>query len=196
MQDAVSRSGESNPDAFALATQDERGRPAVRYVLCRGLNGSDGYLVFYTNRNSAKGRELARTPYASAAFYWDALQRQARISGPVVPSPDEESDAYFARRPRLSQIAAWASDQSAPIVDRASLLAKLEERSRRFGGADGDQPIPRPPHWGGYRLYAEAVELWVGSRGRAHDRALWQREVSLRDPSLRGGPWRSTRLQP
>ena len=196
LQDAVSRSGQMNPDAIALATDDENGLPSVRYVLCRKIDTTDGSISFYTNRDSAKGRGLARTPYASAAFYWDAMQRQARISGPVVRSPEEESDAYFAGRARLSQIAAWASRQSEPIASRDELLKRLREETDRFGGIDGNDPIPRPSNWGGYRLYAQSVELWVGSRGRAHDRVLWERNLEETGSTFRGEAWRSSRLQP
>jgi pyridoxamine 5'-phosphate oxidase len=173
-----------NPDAIALATADADGRPALRMVLCRGFDAGGGSIVWYTNRRSRKGRELAARPWASAAFFWDAPQRQARLEGPVAPATDAESDAYFASRPRNAQISAWASDQSEPIASRAALLAKLHATETRFAGTD---PIPRPPHWGGYRLRAERVELWVGSAGRAHDRVSWERTPL---------GWAATRLQP
>jgi pyridoxamine 5'-phosphate oxidase len=173
-----------NPDVLALATADADGRPAVRMVLCRGFDPADGSLVFYTNRRSRKGRELAARPWASAAFLWDAVQRQARLEGRVALATDAESDAYFASRPRNAQISAWASDQSEPIASREALLAKLRDTEARFAGTD---PLPRPPHWGGYRLRAERVELWVGSAGRAHDRVRWERTAI---------GWTPTRLQP
>jgi pyridoxamine 5'-phosphate oxidase len=173
-----------NPDAVALATADEAGHPAVRMVLCRGFDPEDGSIVWYTNRRSRKGRELAAQPWASAAFFWDGTQRQARLEGPVAFATDAESDAYFASRPRNAQISAWASDQSEPIASRHALLEKLRDTEARFASTD---PVPRPPHWGGYRLRAERVELWVGSAGRAHDRVRWER-------AARG--WSATRLQP
>ena len=173
-----------NPDAIALATAGDDGRPSLRMVLCRGFDAADGSIVWYTNRRSRKGRELAVQPWASAMFFWDAVQRQARLEGPVALATDAESDAYFASRPRNAQISAWASDQSEPIASRQALLEKLRDTEARFAGTD---PVPRPPHWGGYRLRAEHVELWVGSAGRAHDRVRWERSAS---------GWTSTRLQP
>ena len=196
LADAAERSGQSNPDAIALASVDADGAPDARMVLCRGYDAEQGFLVFYTNRESTKGRELAARPHACAVFYWDALSRQARVSGLVEPSPDAESDAYFAGRPRLSQIAAWASQQSQPLASREVLLARIEATAQRFGGADSGPTVPRPPHWGGYRLWAERVELWVGSEGRAHDRVLWTRGLSRAGASWSGGPWQHTRLQP
>lgn len=184
-----------NPDAMALATVGADGRPSLRLVLCRGFEPDPGYLVFYTNRNSRKGTELAALGYAAATFHWDTLQRQVRIEGPVVRSPDPESDAYFASRPRESQIAAWASQQSQPIASREALLARLAAAQEEFGASE-ELPIPRPPFWGGYRLWVESAELWVGSAGRAHDRARWQRRVDRGEDGLRLGPWGHDRLQP
>ncbi len=196
LADAVEHSGQSNPDAIALASVDSEGAPCARMLLCRGFDAEQGFLVFYTNRESAKGRELAARPQASAVFYWDALSRQARVSGQIEPSPDAESDAYFAGRHRLSQISAWTSRQSQPLASRAELLAQLDATAQRFGGAESGPPIPRPPHWGGYRLWAAHVELWVGSEGRAHDRTLWTRELTRAGGGWSGGPWQHTRLQP
>jgi pyridoxamine 5'-phosphate oxidase len=194
--DAAERSGQSNPDAIALASVNAEGAPDARMVLCRGYDAEQGFLSFYTNKESPKARELAARPQACAVFYWDALMRQARVSGPVEPAPDADSDAYFASRHRLSQISAWTSRQSQPLESRAALMAGLEATARRFGGAETGPPIPRPPHWGGYRLWASRIELWVGSDGRAHDRALWTRELSRAGASYSGGPWQHVRLQP
>ncbi len=195
---AEARSGkvQRNPGAMSLATVDEEGRPSLRTVLCRGFDEEAGFVVFYTNRRSQKGRQLAARPRAAAQFHWDALQRQARLEGPVVPSPDEESDAYVAGRPRLAQIAAWASEQSESFASRAALLERLAETARRFGGDDAGPPVPRPPHWGGYRLFPERVELWVGSEGRAHDRARWERPLRSEGAGFAGSPWSLARLQP
>lgn len=196
LAEAAERSGQSNPDAMALATVDASGAPQVRLVLCRGFDPRRGRLVFYTNRESPKGRELAANPVASAVFHWDALSRQARVSGPVTPVPDAESDAYFARRHRLSQIAARASRQSEPIASREALLAKLRAEAERFGGFETGDPIPRPPQWGGFALLARRVELWVGSQGRAHDRAAWERRVADARADPGAAPWSVERLQP
>jgi pyridoxamine 5'-phosphate oxidase len=175
-----------NPDAICLATAGADGVPHARMVLCRGLDVARGSLAFYTNRHSAKGRDLADRGEASAVFYWDHDARQAIVTGHVEHVADAESDAYWTTRPRLSQLAAWASAQSEPIASRAALLAQLEAVSARFG-AESSRPVPRPEHWGGYRIVARRVELWSGSEGRMHDRAQWTR-------AARG--WGSTRLQP
>ena len=195
LHEAIRWRVQPNPSAMSVATVDADGRPSLRLVLCRGFEPEPGCLVFYTNRQSRKGSELASSPRAAACFHWDALQRQARIEGPVTLSPDEESDAYFARRPRPSQIAAWASQQSRTIPSRKHLLDELARTEARFGGPDGP-PVPRPPHWGGYRLHAERVELWVGSENRAHDRALWERTLDPTTDGFRAGEWSSSRLQP
>jgi pyridoxamine 5'-phosphate oxidase len=196
LRDARERSGQPNPDAMALATVDAAGEPRARMVLCRGFDALRGQLVFYTNRESAKGRELAARPFAAAVFHWDALARQARIDGPVRLAPDALSDAYFAGRPRDSQIAAWASRQSAPIASRRALLDEIEAAAERFGGVDAGPPVPRPPHWGGYLLVARRVELWVGCEGRAHDRAEWERVLGDPATATADSGWRVRRLQP
>lgn len=181
-----------NPTAMTVATADSNGHPSARVLLCRGVEPDPGYFVFYSNRRSRKGAELRPGAHAAAVFHWDVLRRQIRIEGPVVHSPDSESDAYFATRPRPSQIAAWASDQSEPIESRSALLDRLHQCDRRF--ADG--PIPRPPYWGGYRLYCRLVELWVGAEGRAHDRAQWVRALLRQGDGFSGGNWELSRLQP
>jgi pyridoxamine 5'-phosphate oxidase len=196
LREARERSGQQNPDAMAVATVDDAGEPRARMVLCRGFDVERGHLVFYTHRESAKGRELAAQPVAAAVFHWDALSRQARISGPVALAPDAMSDAYFAGRPRASQIAAWASRQSAPIASRRALLDRLEAAAARFGGLEAGLPVPRPPNWGGYILVARRVELWVGSEGRAHDRAEWERAASGDPARIDDALWKVRRLQP
>lgn len=195
LAEAAGRSGQANPEAMALATVDASGTPHVRMVLCRGFDARRGRLVFYTHRESPKGRQLAGHPVASAVFHWDALSRQARVTGPVSATPDAESDAYFAGRDRLSQISAWTSRQSAPIASREELLARLAATAERFGGFEAGDPVPRPPHWGGYALVARRVEMWVGSPGRVHDRAAWERAI---DPGadLQDASWSVQRLQP
>ena len=182
-------SGAVNPDAMVVGTLDEHGHPRARTVLCRGVDTVRGALMFYTNRESAKGRQLASRARASATFYWDALGRQLCSSGVVEPATDAESDAYWNTRPRLSQLAARGSRQSQPIASRAALLAQINDEAERFGGVDGTASVPRPAHWGGYRIVLERVELWVGSHGRAHDRVLWERPHE-------GAAWRFGRLQP
>jgi pyridoxamine 5'-phosphate oxidase len=193
-----------NATAFTLATVDAVGHPAARMVIGRGFDATAGWLVFYTDRESDKGEQLAKVPYASCVFYWGALERQIRLDGPITWAPDADSDAYWATRPLDAQIATVASDQSRPLRSRAAYLERIAEIARR-GGA-----VPRPVRWGGYRVWAEKVELWVGQPARAHDRARWTRELtaegvwgsSVAGPprpmaaGFKGGAWSSTRLQP
>jgi pyridoxamine 5'-phosphate oxidase len=191
-EDARSRQLQPNPDAMVLATATVDGGPSARVVLLKRLVVDPGYVVFYTNYDSRKGRELEANPRAAAVVHWDALGRQVRLEGTVSVSPPEESDAYFGSRPLDSRIGAWASLQSQPLDARATLLARVAAESARLG-AD----VPRPPHWGGYRLWPEAVELWTEGEFRIHDRARWTRKLALESPAaFRGGPWHATRLYP
>jgi pyridoxamine 5'-phosphate oxidase len=174
--------GHRLPNAFALATADDQGRPSVRLVLLRGV-GPDG-IRFHTNRASPKGRDLAANPRAAAVFWWERTHRQVRASGLVQPLPEEESDAYWASRPAGHQLAAWASAQSEPIGDRSELESKVSELATRFG----DDPIPRPAWWGGYLLAPDVVELWESREDRLHDRIEYRRRAD--------GGWEWRRLQP
>jgi len=176
---------------MTLATVDPDGRPSARMVICRGFDARAGWVVFYTDRESAKGQALDLNPRAALVFNWDAHERQARLDGPVMLVPDADADAYWQSRPRDARVVAAASDQSRPISSRAAFLAKIEEESRRY-----ETDIPRPKRWCGYRVWAERVELWVGQPARAHDRALWIRVLTPAGTGFTGGPWRSTRLQP
>jgi pyridoxamine 5'-phosphate oxidase len=195
-----------NPNAMVLATSSRDGRPSARVVLCKDVVPQPGYIVFYTNYFSAKGRQLKDNPRAAAVMHWDALHRQVRIEGQIVAAPAADSDAYFATRAWQSRIGAWASEQSEPIRSRAQLLEAVRETARRFGAPTPGSPgaddslkvtIPRPPHWGGYRLWAETVELWVEGAARIHDRACWQRTLeALPAGSFRAKAWLATRLQP
>jgi len=186
--DEVRAGGLANPDAMCLATVDPDGAPRARMVLCRSLDVGAGWIGFYTNRRSVKAHEIAGNPQASAVFHWEEpAARQVIVSGRVELAPDDDSDAYWATRPRLSQLSAWASEQSRPIASRAALMMQLTKMTQRFGESDADGPVPRPSHWGGYRIVASRVELWVGSAGRIHDRALYLRS---------GHGWTSMRLQP
>ena len=177
--------------AMALATVDPDGRPSARMVICRGFDVDAGWLVFYSDRDSGKGRALAAHPRAALVFHWEALERQVRIEGPVTPAPDAQVDAYWRTRPVDARIAAIASEQSRPIASREALLARVAEVTRRYGG----EP-PRPERWMGYRVWAEQVELWVGQPARVHDRAGWTRALAPAAGGFSGGPWRSTRLAP
>jgi pyridoxamine 5'-phosphate oxidase len=195
-----------NPNAMVIATVAPDGQPSARVVLCKEIVPQPGYLVFYTNYQSRKGHQLTQNPRAAAVMHWDALHRQVRVEGPVVKAPEADSEAYFASRPWQSRLAAWASEQSEPIAGRKELHAAVVKAAQRFGtplpddaAAEGaaDQPVPRPPHWGGFRLWAESVELWVEGEARLHDRARWTRSLAKRPDGLfETGPWTSTRLQP
>jgi pyridoxamine 5'-phosphate oxidase len=195
--DATARRAQPNPDAMVLATANADGKPSARVVLCKRIDPS-GYLVYFTNYTSRKGTELAARPRAAVVFHWDALHRQVRIEGPVVRSPASESDDYFASRPVASRVGAWASRQSQPLASRAELAAEVERFSRQFGvDSAGQAHVPRPPHWGGFRLWIESIELWVEGPGRIHDRAVWSRDLTAHDDlGYVGGTWRATRLNP
>jgi len=202
LAEASAKLRQPNPNAMTLATATPDGRPSARVVLCKDIVADPGYVVFYTNYHSRKGRELEGNPRAAAVMHWDSLGRQVRLEGLVDQAPAPESDAYFASRALQSRIGAWASAQSEPVGSRAQLLAAVQEAARRFGVTPGsDAPaeriVPRPPHWGGYRLWAEAVELWVQGDARIHDRARWSRALRRApDGRIEGGRWSATRLQP
>jgi pyridoxamine 5'-phosphate oxidase len=196
-----------NPNAMALATLDQTGALATRIVLCKAFVVDPGYFVFYTNYESAKGRAMLANPRVAAVMHWDSLGMQLRCEGVAVKSPATESDAYFASRSWGSQLGAWGSDQSRPIATRAALIGQVRERANALGielGADtntlsGDStpPIPRPPHWGGFRIWPSAVELWRDGAERIHDRARWERSITpLDDHNFACGSWTASRLQP
>ena len=179
-----------NSTSMALATVDPDGRPTARMVICRGFDVRQGWLVFYTDRDSDKGAALAAHPRAAVIFHWDVVERQIRIEGPVTHAPDRDSDAYWASRPADARVAASASEQSRPLASRAILLRRVGELDARGGD------VPRPKRWGGYRVWAERVELWVGQPARVHDRARWVRALSADGDGFAGGPWSATRLMP
>jgi pyridoxamine 5'-phosphate oxidase len=196
-----------NPNAMNLATVGADARPSARVVLCKAFVPDPGYLVFYTNYKSRKVGELRVNPLVAVTFHWDALGRQVRIEGNAVFSPAEESDAYFASRDPGSQLGAWGSDQSAPLASRDALLRQLAARGKELGLtleadtqsiAGADRPaIARPPHWGGVRVWASAVELWIEGADRIHDRARWERRLEQDDGhGFTTGEWQGTRLQP
>ncbi len=164
------RSEPNDPNAVALATADAEGRPSVRMVLLKG-HGPDGFVI-YTNRESRKAGELAVNPQGALLFHWKSLRRQIRIEGPVTHATDAESDAYFASRGRDSRIGAWASDQSSPLDSRETFERRVEEMTAKFDGQD----VPRPPHWGGYRIVPTAIEFWQDRAHRLHERRLFTRE--------------------
>jgi pyridoxamine 5'-phosphate oxidase len=206
LADAWAARRQPNPNAMVLATATPEGHPAARVVLCKDIVAQPGYVVFYTNYQSSKGRQLEDNPRAAAVMHWDALHRQVRIEGTVVTGTAAESDAYFASRSWDKRIGAWASAQSEPVPSRAELERSVAAAAQRFGtplpgspGADASLKldVPRPPHWGGYHLWADAVELWVEGTARIHDRARWTRTLRpAPGGAFEAGAWQVTRLQP
>jgi pyridoxamine 5'-phosphate oxidase len=169
------------PNAMTLATVTPEGRPSARVVLLKGFD--ERGFVFYTNYEGRKAREMEANPYAALVFYWGELERQVRVEGRVARVAEEESDAYFASRPRGSRLGAWASEQSRPVEGREALESRLRELEAEYSGRD----VPRPPFWGGYRVEPDAVEFWQGRENRLHDRFVYRRA---------GGGWEVGRLQP
>jgi pyridoxamine 5'-phosphate oxidase len=159
----------NDANAMALATAGADGQPHVRMVLLKG-HDPQGF-VFYTNEESAKANDLAQNPRAALLFHWKSLRRQVRIEGKVEPVSSAKSDEYFASRSRDSQLGAWASDQSRPLDSRETFENRFEEMGRRFEGGD----VPRPPHWGGYRVIPERIEFWTDRAHRLHERRLFTR---------------------
>lgn len=173
----------NDANAMALATADARGRPSVRMVLLKGHDRAG--FVFYTNRESRKGDDLAANGQAGLLFHWKSLRRQVRVEGRVERVADADSDAYFASRPRESQLGAWASDQSRPLPARATFDERYAAAEARFAGQD----VSRPPHWGGYRVIADAIEFWQDRAYRLHERRLFTRAAE-------GGAWQEGLLFP
>jgi pyridoxamine 5'-phosphate oxidase len=159
----------NDPNAMTLATATPEGRPSARMVLLKGWDRSG--FVFYTNLESRKGGELAANPQVALLFHWKSLKRQIRIEGAAVPVSDAEADAYFASRPRLSRLGAWASDQSRPLDSRASLAGRVAALELRYAVGE----IPRPPHWSGFRVVPSAFEFWQDAAFRLHDRQVFRR---------------------
>jgi len=169
-------------ETMTLATATPQGRPSARAVLLRGLDARG--FAFFTNYESRKGRELEANPWAALVFTWLPLRRQLRVAGRVVRLSEEESDAYFATRLRGAQLGAWASAQSRPLADRAELERSWQALDERYGGT----VVPRPSHWGGYRVEPDEVEFWEGRDSRLHDRITYTRTPD--------GGWRRERLAP
>jgi pyridoxamine 5'-phosphate oxidase len=179
--DEALAAGLYEPNAMTVATAAPNGRPSARVVLLKGFD-ERGY-VFYTNYEGRKGRELEENPRAALLFYWGELERQVRVEGTVSRVSKEESDAYYASRPRGSRLGAWASEQSRTVEGREVLEDRIEDLEAEYEGRE----VPRPPFWGGYRVVPEVVEFWQGRENRLHDRIVYRR---------RGAGWRIERLQP
>ncbi|MEM6511442.1 MAG: pyridoxamine 5'-phosphate oxidase [Pseudomonadota bacterium] len=203
LREAERRADQPNPNAMTVATVADDGRPSARVVLCKAFAADPGYVVFYTNYESRKAHEVFAQRDVAVVFHWDAMGRQVRLEGVAEASPIEESDAYFATRGVGSRLGAWGSDQSRPLESRDALLRQIKRRAKELGiqldehgvpipGAD----VPRPPHWGGIRIWPRRVELWVDGADRIHDRAVWERELDLSGESIVPGAFTGQRLQP
>lgn len=177
-----------DPAACVLATADEAGRPSARYVLCRHAD-ADGFVI-YTNLESRKASDLTVNPFGALVFGWLEMNRQIRVEGPVAVVDDAVADAYWATRPRGSQIGAWASDQSEVVADRAELERHRDEAIERFGPDEAAGPVPRPAHWSGLRIGMDRVEFWQGRPDRLHDRFEYRR------PEHGSDAWEIDRLAP
>lgn len=173
----------NDPNSMALATADASGAPDVRMVLMKDFSAAG--FTFYSNSESAKGVQLGANPQAALCFYWKSLRRQVRVRGPIASVSDEEADAYFQSRDRGARIGAWASEQSRPLPDRLALEKRVAEFALKFGLG----PVPRPPHWRGYRLVPLAIEFWRDRPFRLHDRLVFERAGPA-------APWSKRRLFP
>jgi len=199
--DAKASEKYDDPNAMSLASATLDGVPSSRIVLCKAMD--DTRIVFYTNYEGRKGREILANPRVAAVFHWPHANRQARVEGIVEVGIEAESEAYFASRPMLSKLGAWASRQSAPMASRSDLVDAVGETVARFGKELAMHPsgstIPKPPFWGGFQIFPNAVELWAGAKGgRLHDRARWTRTLAGTkgcDPSG-WSAWSATRLFP
>lgn len=179
--DEAKRSELNDPNAMSLATSTPDGRPSVRIVLLKQADARG--FTFYTNRESRKGEELLKNPYAALCLHWKSLQREVRVEGPISELSSEEVDAYWKRRQRMSQVGAWASQQSRPLSSRDELLARTAEVEKRFSG-----DVPRPPYWTGFLVTPESIEFWQEGDFRLHDRCVFT--------SAGDGGWIRQRLYP
>ncbi len=207
IKEATATAVQRNPTSMTLVTVDAASSPSARVVLCKEFVPDPGYLVFHTNYNSRKVKELEQCANVAAVFHWDALGRQIRIEGIAVRSPEAESDAYFKTREWGSQLGAWGSDQSEELESREAMVQQLRQRAAGLGLSVADdlqsltstEPprIDRPAHWGGIRIWASAIELWIEGRDRIHDRGEWKRDLSrASEYNFTATPWVGRRLQP
>jgi pyridoxamine 5'-phosphate oxidase len=206
---ALAARQQPNPDAMVLATASASGHPSARIVLAKEFDVERGCVSFVTNYDSRKGRELAENARAALVFHWDHSHRQIRMEGLVLKAPAAESDEYFASRNWQRRIGAWASAQSQPLLSREQLNGAVRAAAARFGAPEPtleniNDPvaanIPRPPFWGGYYVWMDAVELWIEGASRIHERARWTRSLTTEGMGaatiVDAGPWSATRLQP
>lgn len=204
---ATSGKVQRNPNCMTLVTVGPEGKPSARVVLCKSFEADPGYIVMYTNYESQKCRDVEQNSNVCVLFHWDGMGRQIRIGGTAVRSPAAESDTYFASRDGGSQLGAWGSDQSRPIESREMLVRQIRERAGDQGVslsddhgtmvAENSAAILRPPYWGGMRIWASSIELWIEGKDRIHDRALWTRKLTrTAEDEFSVSAWAGTRLQP
>jgi pyridoxamine 5'-phosphate oxidase len=207
LREASAQENRRNPNSVTLVTVGQDTKPSARVVLCKSFQSDAGYVVVYTNYLSRKCQDIEGNANVSLLFHWDCMGRQVRIGGTAVRSPAAESDAYFASRDPGSQLGAWGSDQSQSIASREALVQQIRQRAQEHGVslsdttgtmvADESVEISRPPHWGGLRVWASTIELWVEGKDRIHDRGLWTRTITPEPGGqFQTTAWTGTRLQP
>ena len=206
--DACLRKNQPNPNAMTLVTVSKNNQPSARIVLCKSFIADPGYVVFFTNYQSRKSSEITHNSNVSLVFHWDHLGRQIRIEGKAILASPEESDTYYKTRHIGSQLSAWGSDQSRPIESREKLIEQMKQRADHLGFTIGDNEIiakeitnplelSRPSHWGGIKIWASKIELWMDGEDRVHDRAIWSRDLQpMDDNTFSTSKWIGTRLQP
>jgi len=204
---AAEQKVQRNPNSMTLVTVAANGTPSARIVLCKSFVSDPGYVIAYTNYQSRKCQEIEQNDEVCVLFHWDSFGRQIRIGGTAIRSPAAESDAYFASRDGGSQLGAWGSDQSQTIESHAALVEQIRNRAAELelallgpSGtvvAENSAAIARPPHWGGIRIWASSIELWIEGKDRIHDRALWSRDLNRSTADdFSPSAWTGTRLQP
>ena len=202
MDEVVQSKIQPNPNSMSISTIDANGRPNSRMVLCKEINEELGYLVFYTNYQSNKSKEIAVNNECSGLFHWDGFGYQVRVRGIIVKSPEAESDNYFATRDIGSQLSAWASHQSQIVEDRESLDNRFQQAMDKFNVKESELEsseinIPRPEFWGGYRIWIREIELWLNQKDRFHDRLSFKRKLATTSSGFEtSNDWVIKRLQP
>ncbi len=202
MDEVVQSKIQPNPNSMSISTIDAKGRPNSRMVLCKEVNEKLGYLVFYTNYESNKAKEIGVNNECSGLFHWDTFGYQVRVRGTIVQSPEVDSDKYFATRDIGSKLSAWASHQSQIVEDRESLDNQFQQTMDKFNVKESqlessDINIPRPEFWGGYQIWIREIELWLNQKDRFHDRLSFKRTLAITSSGIEASnDWAIKRLQP